>query len=212
MLISAYNPAILGDVLVVVLGADTPTQSTVTKANIVQISNDHQEVIGYNFFGLGAQLGLTNTDRGQVLLSKAQIAFLNQQLSQAGFEPQLMVQQESHFVVGEVLSCDPHPHSDHLHVCQIQVDEAQPLQIVCGAPNIAAGQKVVVAKVGTMMPSGKIIFPSKLRHVESLGMVCSARELALPNAQQRPDILVLPASFSVGAPIDLNNLAQSLKA
>lgn len=212
MLISAYNPDILGDVLVVVLGADTPTQSTVSKTNIVQILNAHQEVIGYNFFGLGAKLGLTTADRGQVLLSKSQIALLNQRLNQAGFEPQLMEQQQSNFVAGEVLSCEPHPHSDHLHVCQIQVDEDKPLQIVCGAPNIATGQKVVVAKVGTMMPSGKIIFPGKLRHVESLGMVCSARELALPTAQTRPGILVLPASFSVGASIDLKNLAQSLKA
>ena len=74
------------------------------------------------------------------------------------------------------------------------------MQIVCGAPNIDEGQKVVVAKVGAMMPNGAMIFPGKLRGVESMGMICSARELELPNAPQKRGILVLPETdaFEVG--------------
>ena len=77
-------------------------------------------------------------------------------------------------VIGEVLTCEKHENSDHLHVTTVTIGEESALQIVCGAPNVAAGQKVVVATVGTVLYSGDESFTikrSKIRGVESMGML-----------------------------------------
>ena len=79
-------------------------------------------------------------------------------------------------VIGEVLTCVPHPNSDHMHVCTVNLGEGEPVQIVCGAPNVAAGQKVVVATLGCKLYDGDECFTikkSKLRGVESHGMICA---------------------------------------
>ena len=83
-------------------------------------------------------------------------------------------------------------------VTQIDVGDGQDHQIVCGAPNIAQGQKVVVALPGTLMPTGAQIWPGALRGVESDGMICSARELGLAHAPQKRGIMVVPDSFKIG--------------
>ena len=83
-------------------------------------------------------------------------------------------------VVGKVLTCEAHPDSDHLHVCTVDVGEEAPLQIVCGAPNVAAGQLVPVARVGAKLPGGVKIKKGKLRGVASEGMICSGEELGCP--------------------------------
>ncbi len=87
-----------------------------------------------------------------------------------------------------------HPNADKLNICKVDVG-TETLQIVCGAPNVDAGQKVVVAKVGAVMPSGMIIKDAELRGVPSSGMICSAKELALPNAPQEKGILVLEDKY-----------------
>jgi tRNA-binding protein len=79
------------------------------------------------------------------------------------------------------------------------VGDGEEHQIVCGAPNIAQGQKVVVALPGTLMPNGEQIWPGALRGVDSYGMICSARELGLPHAPQKRGIMVVPDNFEVGA-------------
>ena len=79
---------------------------------------------------------------------------------------------DEHFVVGEVLTCDPHPDSDHMHVCTVDVGNGEKLGIVCGAPNCRAGLKVAVAKIGAVIPDGGFkIKPAKLRGVPSSGML-----------------------------------------
>ncbi len=83
-------------------------------------------------------------------------------------------------VVGKVLTCEPHPNSDHLHVCTVDVGEEEPLHIVCGAPNVAAGQLVPVAKNGARLPGGVKIKKGKLRGEVSEGMICSGEELGCP--------------------------------
>ena len=83
-------------------------------------------------------------------------------------------------VVGRVLTCEPHPDSDHLHVTTVDVGEAEPLHIVCGAPNCEAGILVPVAKIGARLPGGVKIKKGKLRGVESEGMLCSGDELGVP--------------------------------
>ena len=82
-------------------------------------------------------------------------------------------------VVGRVVSCKMHPDSDHLHVCMVDVGQAEPLQIVCGAPNVAEGQLVAAALVGAVLPGGTIK-KGKLRGVESFGMLCSGPEMGVP--------------------------------
>jgi len=82
-------------------------------------------------------------------------------------------------------------------VCKVDVGN-EVLQIVCGAPNVDKGQKVVVAKVGATMPSGLRIKPTELRGVPSNGMICSQKELGMPNAPKEKGIYVLDDSYSVG--------------
>lgn len=105
----------------------------------------------------------------------------------------------SSIVVGHVVSCDNHPESDHLHVCKVDAGQGELLDIVCGAPNVAAGQKVPVALVGTSMPDGMVIKKAKLRGAPSFGMICSERELGL--TEDHTGIMVLPESFVVGKPL-----------
>ena len=80
-------------------------------------------------------------------------------------------------VVGEVETCEPHPDSDHLHVCQVNVGEDEPIQIVCGAPNVAAGEKVIVALHGARIGDNVKIKRGKIRGVQSNGMLCALQEL-----------------------------------
>jgi len=102
-------------------------------------------------------------------------------------------------VIGEVLTCDVHKNSDHLHVTTVNMGSGEPLQIVCGAPNVAVGQKVVVATVGTKLYSGEESFSikrSKIRGVESLGMLCAADEIGIGTSHD--GIIVLPAEAVIG--------------
>lgn len=102
-------------------------------------------------------------------------------------------------VIGEVLTCEAHPNSDHLHVTTVNVGSGEPLQIVCGAPNVAAGQKVVVAVNGTKLYDGDkefVIKRSKLRGVESNGMICAEDEIGI--GTDHAGIIVLPADVVVG--------------
>ena len=104
-------------------------------------------------------------------------------------------------VIGEVLTCESHPNSDHLHVTTVNVGSGEPLQIVCGAPNVAAGQKVVVAVNGTKLYDGDKEFTikrSKLRGVESNGMICAEDEIGV--GTDHSGIIVLPDSAAVGTP------------
>lgn len=105
-------------------------------------------------------------------------------------------------VVAQVLTCEPHPNSDHLHITQTLLHEGEePVQIVCGAPNVAAGQKVICATLGTVLYSGDESFTikrSKIRGVESLGMLCAEDEIGIGNSHD--GIIVLPADAKVGMP------------
>ena len=104
-------------------------------------------------------------------------------------------------VIGEVLTCEEHPNSDHLHITTVNVGGAEPLQIVCGAPNVAAGQKVVVAVNGTKLYDGDECFTikrSKIRGVESNGMICAEDEIGI--GTDHAGIIVLPADAVVGTP------------
>ena len=102
-------------------------------------------------------------------------------------------------IIGEVLSCEIHENSDHLHVTSVNIGSGEPLQIVCGAPNVAAGQKVVVATVGTKLYAGDESFTikrSKIRGVESFGMICAEDEIGTGTSHD--GIIVLPENVTIG--------------
>ena len=103
--------------------------------------------------------------------------------------------------VGKVLTCEMHPNSDHLHVTTVDLGKGEPSQIVCGAPNVAAGQKVIVADLGCVLYDGDkefVIKKSKLRGVESNGMICAEDEIGIGN--DHSGIIVLPEDAVVGTP------------
>ena len=85
----------------------------------------------------------------------------------------------TNLTIGHVLECVEHPNSDHLHVCQVEIRPNEVKQIFCGAPNVATGKKVIVANVGAVLPGDFKIKPSKIRGVESNGMLCSLQELGI---------------------------------
>jgi phenylalanyl-tRNA synthetase beta chain len=108
----------------------------------------------------------------------------------------------SEVVVGHVLERAPHEGADKLGVCRVDLGEAgdgEPVQIVCGAQNVAAGHRVAVARIGTVLPGDFRIKKSKIRGVESFGMICSERELDL--GDEHSGIWVLPADAAVGRPV-----------
>ena len=101
-------------------------------------------------------------------------------------------------VVARVLSCEAHPDSDHLHITTVDDGSPEPVQVVCGAPNVAAGQKVLFARIGTVLPGDFKIKKSKIRGVESFGMICAEDELGIGASHE--GIMVLPADAVVGTP------------
>lgn len=125
-------------------------------------------------------------------------ADLAHQLTMAGLEVEAVQPAAKPFfgvAVAEVISVEPHPDADRLRVCKVNVGESQPLQIVCGAPNVAAGQKVPCARVGAKLPNMEIR-RAKVRGVESSGMLCGASEIGLEDKVD--GLLVLPADAPVG--------------
>ena len=102
-------------------------------------------------------------------------------------------------VIGKVLTCEEHPNSDHLHITTVDLGESEPVQIVCGAANVAAGQYVVVATLGTVLYSGEESFTikkSKIRGVESFGMICAEDEIGIGTSHD--GIIVLPGEVKPG--------------
>jgi len=104
-----------------------------------------------------------------------------------------------HFVVGKVLRADPHPDADRLTVCTVETGAEAPAQIVCGAPNVAAGQTVAVARPGAVMPDGARLKKAKLRGQESAGMILAEDELAI--GIEHDGIMVLDDALAAGTPL-----------
>ena len=130
-------------------------------------------------------------------------------LTHIGLEVEGMEQIESirggleGLVIGKVLTCEQHPNADKLHVTTVDLGQEEPLQIVCGAPNVAAGKKVVVATINTMLyPTGEAegfkIKKSKIRGVESFGMLCAEDEIGI--GTDHAGIILLPEDTPVGIP------------
>lgn len=197
---ATFNEKAWGDCLVVAMAGNESQQVESTRVGKVAQQKVADKVIGYSFFNVKKAIPALKNAQGQVFLDGEAIDYLNAQLFDAGFDTVLTEKDfQPQFVVGYVEECVEHPDSDHLHITQTRVDGDQVLQIVCGAPNIAAGQKVVVAKPSAMMPDGAMIWQGALRGVESDGMICSAREMHLKDAPDERGILVLDDTAEVGS-------------
>ena len=118
-------------------------------------------------------------------------------LSSVGLEAEYHNQfsEITNVVVGKVLAVESHPNADRLNVCTVS-DGKNDFQVVCGAPNVAKGQTIAYAKVGSVLPGGFKLEKIKLRGVESSGMICSAKELKI--SEEHDGILVLPDSCGLG--------------
>lgn len=187
-----YNK-VVGDYLFITLEPVDGPFEYVTNGDIITIKKDGK-VVGYNVSGVES-LGLDTN--GQVKLDENLMSKINDLLLQKGLDAPLEVGLSPKFVVGYVETCEKHPDADKLNVTTVDVG-TEKLQIVCGAKNIAQGQKVVVAKVGAVMPSGMQIKDAELRGVPSKGMICSERELGLTDSEEKKGILVLDDSREIG--------------
>lgn len=208
-MITSINKQSYPNTLIVILGQDQGKSEYEEKEDITRITDEKGNVTGYNFFNVDQVIDYDKLPNGEVKLSEKDLAALNQKLADAGFDDKLAYGKPT-LVYGYVKTCEKHPDSDHLHVTTIDIGNGEEHQIVCGAPNIAQGQKVVVALPGTLMPNGQMIWPGKLRSVDSYGMICSARELGLEHAPQKRGIMVVPDDFSVGDAFDAEKCDELL--
>ncbi|MGT2807245.1 DUF4479 domain-containing protein [Streptococcus iniae] len=197
-MIFAYNKEQVGDVLMVILQETKDVNRHVERRGKVArvVSEDNGDTLAWNIFEASTLLDITGN--GQVFLNQSDIDCLNQELQKEGFDATLEASETPVFCVGQILEMVAHPDSDHLNICQVQIADHKQVQIVAGAPNATVGLKTIVALPGAMMPSGSLIFPGKLRGEDSFGMMCSPRELDLPNAPQKRGIIELDASAVVG--------------
>ena len=191
----SYNYHIIGDILMIIFNhKEKPTHHT-KNGDVVGIYHN-EELIGINIFDF-SNICKIKSEGLITLPPKELIDAINSKLLNAGFE-KLEYINESGFKIGKVLTCEEHPDSDHLHVLTVDIGN-EILDIVCGAPNVEEGQKVVVATPYTTMFDGSEIIPSELRGIKSNGMLCSPRELHLENAPAKRGILVLEDDAEVGS-------------
>lgn len=196
-----YNYHTIGDVLLIISNLETKPNRVIKNGDVTSLYLD-DKLIGINIFNISNVLKIKSN--GLIVLPlKKMIDIINNILINANVET-LEYKKESGFKVGKVLTCEEHPDSDHMHVLTVDIG-SEVLDIVCGAPNVKEGQKVVVATLGTTMFDGKKIVPSSLRGIKSNGMLCSPRELHLEGAPNVRGILVLDDDAIIGEDFFKNN-------
>lgn len=195
MLVRAYyNSVAFPNTLMLKVSNDEEVVSVETSNRVTIMKNDKNEIIAYNI-----HVELDVQKDGFQEMNEKLLMKINTVLEE-DVNTTLVHDFTPYIVVGEVKTCIAHPDSDHLHICEVDVNE-ETLQIVCGASNVCEGIKVVVAKVNAIMPSGLLIQPGKLRGIESSGMLCSAYELGLIS-EKKKGILILEDSAVIGKPFD----------
>ena len=201
-MIFTYNKEHVGDVLMVIVkdskGAKLDYERKGKVSRVFLEKNG--ETVAWNIFDVSSLIAISG--KGQVTLPDQDVATLNAELTKEDFSEQLENDPSPKFVVGQIKEMAAHSDSDHLNICQVQISDDKTVQIVAGAPNAAVGLKTIVALPGAMMPNGSLIFPGALRGEKSFGMMCSPRELALPNAPQKRGIIELDDTAVVGEAFD----------
>lgn len=197
-----YNKEMLGQTLLITI-KNSEKVFYENKKNITLIRDEDNNLVGLNIFNVE---NLNLAGNGNIDLTEEQKEKLQTRLEKNGIKIDLEGNNDEFFVVGEVMTKEKHPDADKLSVTSVKISEDEILQIVCGASNVDVGQKVVVATIGAMMPSGLLIKKSKLRGVESNGMLCSKRELGLSYDENVKGILVLDKETLVGTKFKELNL------
>ncbi|MFC5604464.1 YtpR family tRNA-binding protein [Sporosarcina koreensis] len=197
-----YNQNGVGDVLLVQLTTERPENREIESNKDITLIIDEatKKIVAFNVFNASTYVKVEAD--GQVETTEEIVGQLQEALKSNGIELELDVDLTPKFVVGHVITKEKHPNADKLSVCTVDVGN-ETLQIVCGAPNVDAGQKVVVAKVGAVMPSGMVIRDAELRGIASSGMICSAKELGIPNAPVEKGIMVLSEDATPGEPFTM---------
>ena len=192
-----YNSKGIGDVLLLPLKQGKRETTAFRKfGDVTEIYDSQSEqIIGYNIFNSSAYFELTD---GKHTLTEELLDQINDAFAKNNLTDPLELDLSPKFVIGYVKEKEKHEDADKLSVCQVDLGD-ETVQIVCGAANVEAGQHVVVAKVGAIMPSGMEIKTTKLRGVESSGMICSKKELGLPDAKEK-GIYVLSGDVKAGEP------------
>lgn len=193
-----YNEKGIGDCLIITFRKGDRYQWSQTRfGDVVKITDEtSKEVLGYNVFNASNYLALNN---GKIEVTTDLLNQLEKIFQKNNLTDTLDIDLSPKFVVGYVLEKEAHKNADKLSVCQVDIGE-ETVQIVCGAPNVAKGQYVVVAKVGAVMPSGMEIKAASLRGVPSHGMICSQKELGMSNAPKEKGIYVLTDPVNAGEP------------
>jgi len=191
-----YNKEGIGDVLMLPMKTgDRYQRSFRTYGDVVEIYDTTSEaILGYNIFNASLYFKI---EENPIVLDEAWLQAINACFNTNQVPNPLTLDLTPKFVVGYVKSKTKHPDADKLNVCQVDLG-TDDVQIVCGAANVDEGQHVVVAKVGALMPDGMEIKAAKLRGVDSTGMICSQKELGLPNAPEEKGIYVLTGDVSAG--------------
>lgn len=192
-----YNRDGVGDVLLIQHTVTRPDEVTASSYGDVTVIRNAEtgEVAAINLFNASTYFMIDTVgkvDMTEEFVDQLKVAFVKN-----GANVELDADFSPKFVIGHVLTKEKHPNADKLSVCTVDIG-SETVQIVCGAPNVDAGQKIVVAKIGAVMPSGMIIRDAELRGVASTGMICSAKELALPDAPDEKGILVLDNNAIIG--------------
>lgn len=199
-----YNKQGIGDVLLFPIKSTNDKIDFERKQDIVKIMDrETNQIIGYNIFQ--ASTYFASLEQGKLKVTESLLSEIKHAFQQNGVEDDLELDLSPKFVVGgHVQSTALHENADKLKVCKVDVG-TETLQIVCGAPpNVQEGQKVVVAKVGgAIMPSGMEIKESNLRGIDSFGMICSQKELGIPNAPKEKGIYVLNENMKIGEEFQL---------
>lgn len=183
-----YNNKTLSDTLVGISNYSLDSIERKVDGAILFLSKDTNELVGFNIFNVSKYIELND---GRQILTKKLLEFISSKC-QRDFK-----QSNSEFIIGKIIECE-NIDGTHLSKCIIDINKEQPLKIVCGGANARVGIIVVVAMIGTIMPSGLLIEESNLRGHISQGMLCSATELSIKDLSQEKGILELDSSYKIG--------------
>lgn len=191
-----YNYKTLGDVLLIVF-KPTENPDEVIKMDDVVVLKNNNEIIGINIFNISKIMKIKANGFISLVEDKV-LNVINHILENHKVKP-LEKLDNSGFKVAQIVDIEEHPESDHLHICKVDVGHSDYLEIVCGAFNARKDLKCVCALPYTFMPSGRQIIPGKLLGIDSYGMLCSGRELALEGYENKRGLLELDDTYTVGS-------------
>ncbi len=196
MILRVYYNALAFDetVMIKINGSNKDVHRVETKNRVTCMYDAQEEIVAYNI-----HMRIETDHNGYQEMTPTLLEAINAIL-QEDVQRSVTHDFTNYFVIGQVKTCVSHPDSDHLHVCEVDVQD-ELLQIVCGASNVKEGIKVVVAKINAVMPNGLLIQPNKLRGVASSGMLCSAYELGLITDKKK-GILIVEECIPVGKPFE----------